>query len=124
MRVAGQRGHRGPALENGFEPWFRHRVEVVVDPDGVVAGPLRLQRAAAHGLVLFDRVSNVRQVHAPALGYEDADLQLWCGHVVIVLGFNEQPLGPLDCTRATMARTRGAVVASPGVVDPEATYRQ
>src|SRR5205807_6010399 len=47
---------------------------------------LRLSRAAAHRLVLLDRVGHVGQVHAPALGHEDAELQVACGHALIVGG--------------------------------------
>ena len=63
-------------------------MEVVVHPDGVEPGLLGLQRAAAHRFELLDRVADVRQVHAPALGQKDAELQLF-RHALIVVGFRK-----------------------------------
>ena len=52
-----------------------HGVEVVVEPDRVVAQPLGLLGHAGHRLVLLDRVGDVDQVLSPALRHEHADFR-------------------------------------------------
>src|SRR6202521_1192813 len=86
-RVARESGHRSPALESRLKLSGRNGMKVVVDPDRVKPGLLRLPSASAHGFELFDRVGDVGQVHPPPLRYEYPELQVsqpdpWYGKVI------------------------------------------
>ena len=72
-RIPGQGGGNRPALEGGVHRRFGGGVEMVEDPDRIPAALVGHLGDVGHRLVLGDRVVDLGQIHAPALGHEDAE---------------------------------------------------
>src|SRR5919107_3488116 len=62
-----------PALEAGLKLWCGDSMEVVEDPDGIPPSLIGHACDPRHGLVLFDGIVDLRQVHPPPLRYEDSE---------------------------------------------------
>src|SRR5919107_4439253 len=71
--VAGEGGRDRPALEAGLKLRCGDSMEVVEDPDGIPPSLIGHACDPRHGLVLFDGIVDLRQVHAPPLRYEDSE---------------------------------------------------
>src|SRR5829696_9022007 len=71
--VAGEGGRDRPALEAGLKLRCGNGMEVVEDPDGIPPSLIGHACDPRHGLVLFDGIVDLRQVHAPPLRYEDSE---------------------------------------------------
>ena len=65
--ITGKRGSACPAFKSYFLCWDGNRVEVVVEPDRVVAQRVGFLRHARHRLIRLGRVGNTHQVHKPSL---------------------------------------------------------
>src|SRR5215208_1117652 len=71
--VACEGGCDRPAREAGLKLWRGDSMEVVEDPDRIPPSLIGHACDPRHGLVLFDGIVDLRQVHAPPLRYEDSE---------------------------------------------------
>ena len=66
--VASQGGGAGPAFKGHLLGGCGNGVEMIVEPDRVIAERFGFVCDASHSFVGFNRIGNVYQVHVPSLG--------------------------------------------------------
>ncbi len=68
FRIARQRRQRGPALKSDLLRHLRDRVEMVVEPDRMIAQIVSVAGNLGHRFIRLDRISDPHQIQPPALG--------------------------------------------------------